>query len=412
MNLILEIIKSPSVDIFQQTASFDSKGGKIGRNRNAKFVLNDPTKHISNFHAEISYKDGQYFITDISSNGMHLQNPPKKFIKGEPVALNQKSAVVIGDYLIGVKTIESGFSSPSPVADNSSTPPSAGLPDTFFVGDLYKESRDVIDPSAPEDKDVLSLLGKEASLSSGTSEMLLPDLDNIMGVYEDEAEMVMNDSLSTHIEPPTLESTEPPLPTQAQTVSTQDEDHLMKILALKLGVELDDMNLKEKENFVTHIAEIALTSLEQLRNTQRALAKIQQQLGVNTSLGKTAFNPLKTAPDNKEILSNLQSYSPSIAQHMKDIFHEIDIHTIAFHTAFKNISLRTAQKFSPEKLYFHFEKKNALNKSFTNKKALAWEAYCETFQHLDTIDKNEIDLSELQKEYNTLLETLTLGYNT
>jgi predicted component of type VI protein secretion system len=243
--------------------------------------------------------------------------------------------------------------------------------------------------------------------------MLLPELDNIMGIY-DESELVLNDSLSTHIDAPTFETEQPLPPTPTEQPSTQsvNEDTILKILSLKLGVPVENMSTQEKELFVSEVAELALTALDKVRNTYHALEKIQTQLGVISTKNKQGYNPLKTAPNNKEILSNLNNYSPSVSHHMKDLFHEIDIHTIAFYTAFKNISFRTAQKFSPEKLYFNFEKKNALNKSFTNKKALAWEAYCEQFKYLDSIEENDIDLSELQKEYNSVLETLNLSYNT
>jgi type VI secretion system protein ImpI len=411
MNLILEIVNTPSVDIFQQSMSFDERGGKIGRSKTAKWTLNDPTKHISNFHAEISFKDGQYFITDISSNGMSLKTPPKKFVKGIPVPLDQKSAVMIGDYVIAVKTIENAFASSQPMS--SSSPATAGIPDTFFVGDAHKEAFGVIGDSAPEEKDIVSLLDNNKNLASSNQDMLLPELDNIMGIY-DESELVLNDSLSTHIDAPTFE-TEQPLPsTPTEQPSTQsvNEDTILKILSLKLGVPVEKMSTQEKELFVSEVAELALTALDKVRNTHHALEKIQTQLGVISTKNKQGYNPLKTAPNNKEILSNLNNYSPSVSHHMKDLFHEIDIHTIAFYTAFKNISFRTAQKFSPEKLYFNFEKKNALNKSFTNKKALAWEAYCEQFKYLDSIEENDIDLSELQKEYNSVLETLNLSYNT
>jgi type VI secretion system protein ImpI len=411
MNLILEIVNTPSVDIFQQSMSFDERGGKIGRSKTAKWTLNDPTKHISNFHAEISFKDGQYFITDISSNGMSLKTPPKKFVKGIPVPLDQKSAVMIGDYVIAVKTIENAFASSQPMS--SSSPATAGIPDTFFVGDAHKEAFGVIGDSAPEEKDIVSLLDNNKNLASSNQDMLLPELDNIMGIY-DESELVLNDSLSTHIDAPTFE-TEQPLPsTPTEQPSTQsvNEDTILKILSLKLGVPVEKMSTQEKELFVSEVAELALTALDKVRNTHHALEKIQTQLGVISTKNKQGYNPLKTAPNNKEILSNLNNYSPSVSHHIKDLFHEIDIHTIAFYTAFKNISFRTAQKFSPEKLYFNFEKKNALNKSFTNKKALAWEAYCEQFKYLDSIEENDIDLSELQKEYNSVLETLNLSYNT
>lgn len=411
MNLVLEIVEAPAVDIFQKSMRFDERGGKIGRSKTAKWTLNDPTKHISNFHAEVTFKEGQYFLTDISSNGMFFKTPYKKFVKGTPVALTQKSAVMIGDYTIAVKTLESDFT-PKTSISSTQEPSSMGIPDTFFVGDIDKEVFGVIESSSPEDKDIVSLLDNQSSQPSAENSTFLPELDNIMGTYEDEADIMLNDSLSTHIEPPTFD-TPPSSPEQREVAPvTNTQSNLLKILSVKLGVDLEKMDTKKQELFVAEIADLAVNALEHLRNTHKALEKIQRQLGVNTSSSTRGMNPLKTAPNNKEIFTNLQNYTPSIAYHVKDLFHEIDTHTIAFHAAYKNLSLRTAEKFSPEKLYFSFEKKNVLSKNFTNKKALAWEAYCKQFKYLDNMDTDTLDLSDLQKEYQNVLETLNLGYNT
>ena len=408
MNLILEIVESSAVDIFQKSMRFDERGGKIGRSKTAKWTLNDPTKHISNFHAEVTFKGGQYYLTDISSNGMFFKTPYKKFVKGTPVVLTQKSAVMIGDYTIAVKTLESDFTSKK----STQEPSSMGIPDTFFVGDMDKGILGVIESSSPEDKDIVSLIDDQFNQHSTENGSFLPELDNIMGTYEDEADIMLNDSLSTHIEPPTLNTSSDSPEQREVTPAANIESNLLKILSVKLGVDLEKIDAKKQELFVAEIADLALSALEHLRGTHKALEKIQEQLGVNTSGSVRGMNPLKTAPNTKEIFTNLQNYTPSIAHHVKDLFREIDTHTIAFHAAYKNISFHAAEKFSPEKLYFSFEKRNVLSKNFTNKKALAWEAYCEQFKYLDEMDADTLDLSDLQKEYQKVLETLNLGYNT
>lgn len=409
MNLIMEIIDAPAVDIIQKSMHFDANGGKIGRSKEARWRLNDPTKLISNFHAEITFKNGQYYITDISSNGTFLKTPYKKLIKGTPVPLTQKSAIMIGDYVIAVKTIESDF---TPSAIQAQTPPNAGIADAYFTDNADKQAYGVIESSPAEEKDITSLLGSEQMASSTQSDMLLPELDDILNEYSDEPDIVMNDSLGTHIEPPTLETVHDTTEKQSPSLVKKQEDTLIKILSLKLGIDLSSMEMKDQESFVSELADLVLTTLDSLRNSQKAIDKIQKQLGVSSANHNRALNPLKTAPNNKEIFQNLQNYSPSLSHYIKDLFHELDIHTIAFYTAHKNLSLRTAEKFSPEKLYFKFEKDKLLDKNFSNKKALAWEAYCTTFKHLDSIDEENLDLTDLQKEYKNVLETLNLGYNT
>ncbi len=411
MNLIMEIIDAPAVDILQRSIRFDTNGGTIGRSKEATWRLNDPSKLISNLHAEITFKNGQYYITDTSKNGTFFKTPYKKLIKGTPVPLTQKSAIMIGDYVIAVKTTENDFT-PSPSALHSQTPPNAGIADAYFTDNPDKQAYGVIESSPVDEKDITSLLGSEQMTSSTQSDMLLPELDDILNEYSEEPDIVMNDSLGTHIEPPTLETVHDTDEKQNSSSAEKHEDTLSKILSLKLGIDLSSMEMKDQESFVSELADLVLTTLDSLRNSQKAIDKIQKQLGVSSANHNRVLNPLKTAPNNKEIFQNLLNYSPSIAHHIKDLFHELDTHTIAFYTAHKNLSLRTAEKFSPEKLYFKFEKNKLLDKNFSNKKALAWEAYCTTFKYLDSIDEETLDLTDLQKEYKNVLETLNLGYNT
>lgn len=404
MNLILEIVNTPKMDVFQKNMNVGTSGGKIGRSQKATWTLNDPSKHISNMHAEVSFRDGQYFITDISSNGMFLKSPRKQFVKGVPMPLNQKSNVIIGEYEIAVKTVDSTFLSEEPsIASATPSAASAGIPDTFFVGDADKEVFGVIDDVAPEEKDIVSLLSTDEGASANAG-MLLPELDSIIGAYESESSMVMNESLNTHIEPPTLDM--PEVPTEAPQNNGSD---LLKILSLKLGLDLEALHAKEQEVFVSNLADLALGAAEQIRQSQHALDKIQGQLALasaNTSRSAKLFSSVK---ESKEIFSHLKHANSSVPQEMTEMFQEIDKHNIAFYTAFKNISLQTAERFAPDKLQYTFEKKNLLSKNFANKKALAWEAYCETFKHLNDLAADDIDLTHLQKEYNTVYETLSYG---
>ena len=252
------------------------------------------------------------------------------------------------------------------------------------------------------------MLGTEEHTPSSAG-MFLPELDTIMGAYESDESMVMNDSHHTHIEPPTLEMAAPE-PSQAEATTSVADNALLKILSLKLGVDLEELTEKEQAHFVSNLADMALTATEQVRQSQHALEKIQTQLAVSTASAKRSYNLFTTASNSKEIFSHLKNATSSVAQEMSEMFQDIDKHNIAFYTAFKNLSLKTAETFSPEKLQYTFEKKNLLNKNFSNKKALAWEAYCAHFKHLDEMHEDDIDLTELQKEYNAVLETLNFGY--
>jgi len=46
---------------------------QVGRSASMDWTLPDPGRHISGHHFDISFRDGQYFLTDVSTNGVFLE---------------------------------------------------------------------------------------------------------------------------------------------------------------------------------------------------------------------------------------------------------------------------------------------------------------------------------------------------
>ena len=144
MKLLLEIINTPSHSVFEKTMSFNQMGGKIGRNKYMDWVLHDPTKKISNFHAEIMFKNNQYFIMDKSSNGTFLKDPYKQLTKDTPVPLTQITTIVIGEYEINVKIVNNTFINDNSPSSKQNNTEDFAIPDQFFMGNDTKKAFDVI----------------------------------------------------------------------------------------------------------------------------------------------------------------------------------------------------------------------------------------------------------------------------
>jgi len=95
--------------------SFDREGGTIGRlpEPQNKFHLPDPDKYISRKHAIISYENGFYYLTDISTAGTFFTNKNMK-VHQESTQLTDGDRLRIGDYeLIVSITGSGGFDAPS-----------------------------------------------------------------------------------------------------------------------------------------------------------------------------------------------------------------------------------------------------------------------------------------------------------
>ncbi|TBU76041.1 type VI secretion system-associated FHA domain protein TagH [Phytopseudomonas daroniae] len=73
---------------------------KIGRSVGNDWVLPDPERLVSSQHCVIQYRDGIYYITDTSTNGVILQNAGTRLRRGSSEPLEDGEVLKIGEYEI------------------------------------------------------------------------------------------------------------------------------------------------------------------------------------------------------------------------------------------------------------------------------------------------------------------------
>ena len=99
MSIVISITKLPdgAVDT-KSTHTFAQQGGTIGRSPDNDWILEDPEKFISSQHSQITCENGQYYITDLSTNGTFSNGAPEPIGKGNTVKLNDGDMFALGDY--------------------------------------------------------------------------------------------------------------------------------------------------------------------------------------------------------------------------------------------------------------------------------------------------------------------------
>ena len=110
MKLMLNII-SDSGQVLD-TVSLAQSSVTIGRAKDNDIVLEDDKRVISHHHAVIDFHDPDYFLTDISTNGVLVNDAVQPLGKGNRIRLNDDDKLYIGDYTVVVN-----FSQKAEVAD-------------------------------------------------------------------------------------------------------------------------------------------------------------------------------------------------------------------------------------------------------------------------------------------------------
>ncbi|MEM8664276.1 MAG: FHA domain-containing protein, partial [Pseudomonadota bacterium] len=118
----------------------------IGRNTYLDWSLPDPSRVVSGKHCEIHYRDGGYWLTDVSTNGTYLNGSDSRLT--EPTRLQTGDRLAIGDYLINV-TVEDGDGDSAPAAIPHTQLPEAPAAD---AGSLWDVPDDAIAPAEPRER--------------------------------------------------------------------------------------------------------------------------------------------------------------------------------------------------------------------------------------------------------------------
>ncbi len=102
MDLVLSIVRCPDAAV-PETRSFGGGEVVIGRGEDCGWKLADPDHHLSRRHCSIAYRAGAWHVTDLSTNGTHVNRSPSPIGKGNEVALRDGDRLTLGEYEIEVR---------------------------------------------------------------------------------------------------------------------------------------------------------------------------------------------------------------------------------------------------------------------------------------------------------------------
>lgn len=113
---------------------FGGAGGRIGRGRGNDWVLPDPERYLSTNHARIIHSDGDYFIEDLSTNGVFLNGATTPLGSTRSPPLKAGDCIRMGNYRFDVQFGDAAPSLPvrageeEVVIDHSAKVPQLELP--------------------------------------------------------------------------------------------------------------------------------------------------------------------------------------------------------------------------------------------------------------------------------------------
>jgi type VI secretion system protein ImpI len=317
-------------------SSADGSAFEIGR-QGSDWTLPDPERIVSSRHCSIAYRDGAYWLNDLSRNGTFVNGSGERL--GAPYRLRHGDRLRIGRYIVRVALAE--------------TAPAAG--------------RDT--------KDSLREVECAAPLSFADDPFLAQH-----GI--DRAGVLSRQEQARSAPPRVAPSSSPP-------PSEQPSDDLLRHVADAAGIPREALTQRDPREVASEIGVILRLVTEELATLlkARAAAKSMVKSSHRTMIGGAENNPLKFVPSTGEMLEIMFSRRRpgymDAARSVEDAFRDLKTHETATYAAMQTALARLIEDISPATI----EKKLAPS-SFMSKKARAWDALLAAWAAREEVHEN------------------------
>ncbi|WP_047337126.1 type VI secretion system-associated FHA domain protein TagH [Pseudomonas protegens] len=394
MELVFEVLNAKQfVPSDLSSKTFRRAGGVIGRGEDCEWKIPDSNRHLSNHHALVSYRDGQFFITDTSSNGIRDSGSGARLRKGEAQRIEQGSVYVLGDFEIRARLVQA----PEAFAVEAGRPQAAGsiIPDNAFF-----------------DLDPLNALDLQEHSGAELDE--LSALDTLQQEPGQRADHGPIDRESLLV--PELVAPAEPLALREPKAPAYQSDAFWARFGAALGLDLQALDNDQREALAVNVAGLFKHSIGGLQQSLRTRSELKNELrlALTTAQGNSR-NPLKFAVDCEAVLGILLlDHKPgqlSAEQAISRAFRDLQAHQVALLSASRAAVRSTLEHFSPQQLTLRFERDGQQPLLVTS--GSRWRAYRRYHQALcQDDDWNERllarDFAQAYEEQIRLISTLHL----
>ncbi|AZC34266.1 type VI secretion system-associated FHA domain protein TagH [Pseudomonas chlororaphis] len=391
MELVFEMLNTKQfVPTELSSKTFKQAGGVIGRGEDCDWIIPDRKRHLSNHHAIVSYRDGTFFLTDTSSNGIQASDSGARLRKGEPQRIEHGSVYVLGDFEIRARLVRD----PATFDAEVGRPQAAGsiIPDDAFL-----------------DLDPLNALDQQERVYSEIDE--LTALNTPRQEPRQRADYARIDMESLLV-PELVAQPEAPVAVEPAPVERQREG-FWEHFGAALGVDLKGLDHDAREALAIDAARLLKQSIGGLQQSLRTRSELKNELrlALTTAQGGSK-NPLKFAVDASEALGILlQGNKPGqlpAEQAISRAFRDLQAHQVALLTASRAAVRGTLEHFSPQQLTLRFERDNKPLLATSGSRWRAYNRYHQALRQDDDWSERLLarDFAQAYEEQIRLISTL------
>jgi type VI secretion system protein ImpI len=368
------------------------RGLDLGRDSHLDWTLPDPSRSVSGKHCEIRYRDGGYWVHDVSTNGTFVNGAEYRL--DAPHRLRDGDRLSVGPYVIAV-AVEEGrkLSSVTSAAEASADAGGAnvwGPIGEAAAPETGARRRTTLSRAAPPDfLDFASFLEApkpDASPGSARSEddwltaprpaSPRPPLDQ-----DGPEPRIPTPTRPAIVDPPPGR----PLPREPQAGGVPTPEILDRI-ARAAGVPLDAFTSRNPDELADEIGAVLRLVAENLGQmlASRAESKTLMRSSSRTMIRAVENNPLKFAGSPSEALgimfgSRTRNYLDARAT-IERSFGDLKTHQILTFSAMQGALDALFEDLAPERIDHSVEPEKGIGALISSRKAKLWDIYVERWR--------------------------------
>lgn len=345
--------------------TFKQAGGIIGRAEDCDWVIPDRKRAVSSRHAEVSYRDGAFFLTDNSSNGTQLKDTGATLEKGRAQRIEHGNVYCLGDFEIRARLIQDAAA---------------------FEGDIGRPqpAGSIIPDDAFLDLDPLTALDQQEHAYAKTDDLtavLAPSRP-----HHQQRDYAQIDEENLRV--PELVVPAPAAQPNAVPAPERLPPGFWAGFSEALGVDLADLDEEARQALALKAARLLKQSIGGLQQALRTRGELKNEMRLSlTTMQSAGNNPIKHGIDSGEALNLLlgggKAGQLSAEQAVGRAYRDLQAHQVAMLAASRAAIKNMLEQFSPNQLATRFERDN---KPLFTTAGTRWRAYKRLHQTMQRDD--------------------------
>ncbi|AVD85867.1 type VI secretion system-associated FHA domain protein TagH [Pseudomonas sp. SWI44] len=337
MELVFELVdRRQHTRTDSPSKSFGRSGGHIGRAKDCHWCIEDEKRHLSSHHAEVTYREGAFYLTDQSSNGIRLASSGAQLRKGEAYRIEQGAVYQMGDIEVRARLIETDRA----LDVGLGIPGSDIIPDDAFLA---------LDP--------LSALDNEEARLAPMDELAAMTLPDTPAKQRADYAQIDRENIivPTLVPAPVTEPAPQPAPRERRSEAFWER------FGAALGVDLAGLDDQAREDLAVQAAGLLRHSIGALQQSLRTRSELKNELRLSLTTPQGASrNPIKAPLEADQALGELlkprRPGQLSAEQAVAQAFRDLQAHQVALLGASRSALRSTLEHFAPSQLALQFER--------------------------------------------------------